>query len=64
MNEEFGAAYARVILDDLVLGALGDKTGSQSLAAGQDPRVVWEAICVVQGVPRERWHGKPAATRK
>ncbi|MDE2409338.1 MAG: DUF3046 domain-containing protein, partial [Actinomycetales bacterium] len=42
----------------LVLGALGDKTGSQLIAAGEDPRAVWIAICEAQSVPKERWHGR------
>ncbi|MEN9748720.1 MAG: hypothetical protein RLZZ603_1412 [Actinomycetota bacterium] len=58
MNDEFGAPYARVLLDDLVLGSLNDLTGAQALAAGVDPREVWQAICRQNGVPAERWHGK------
>ena len=59
MNDEFGAAYARVLLDDLVLGGrLGDKTGAKLIAEGEDPRQIWQAICEAQGVPRERWHGR------
>jgi hypothetical protein len=47
-----------VLLDDLVLGSLGDRTGSQAIAAGQDPKDVWFEICRVNDVPQERWHGK------
>ena len=64
MKDEFGAGYAQVLLDDLVLGVLGDKTGRKLISEGVDPRLIWQAICEVQGVPRERWHGKPATTRK
>ena len=58
MAEEFGEAYAAILMADLVLGSLGDKTGSQLIAAGEDPRLVWLAICEAQSVPKERWHGR------
>lgn len=58
MNDEFGSAYAQVLLDDLVLGSLGDKTGSQLITEGEDPRLVWQAICEAESVPRQRWHGR------
>lgn len=58
MNDEFGAPYATVLLQDLVLGGLGDRTGAQALAAGVDPRAVWLEICKQNEVPAERWHGK------
>lgn len=58
MKDEFGASYSQVILTDLVLGAFGDKTGQQALAAGEDPRDVWFEICKANDVPKERWHGK------
>ena len=58
MNDEFGAAYAAVLLNDLVLGSLGDKTGKQLIAEGEDPRLVWLAICESQSIPKERWHGR------
>lgn len=58
MREEFGVAYAQVLMDDLVLGSLGDRTGAQAIAAGEDPKDVWLEICRVNDVPLERWHGK------
>jgi len=58
MAEEFGEAYAAILMADLVLGSLGDKTGSQLIAAGEDPRLVWLAICEAQSVPKDRWHGR------
>jgi len=58
MSEEFGEAYAAVLLADLVLGQLGDKTGHQLLADGEDPRLVWLAICESQSIPKDRWHGR------
>lgn len=57
MQDEFGAAYAQVLVRDSVLTELGDRTGSQALVAGTDPREVWLAICRLAGVPKTRWHG-------
>lgn len=58
MTEEFGSSYSAVILNDLVLGELGDKTGKALIADGEDPRKVWLAICAAQGIPRDRWQGR------
>lgn len=55
--DEFGREYAAVIARDLVLGEFSDKTADQALAAGEDPRDVWLAICAAAGVPKHRWHG-------
>ena len=58
MTDEFGLAYSQVISRDLVLGALGDRTAEQALAAGEDPKEVWLALCEANNVPKERWAGK------
>lgn len=63
MTDEFGAAYAQVISRDLVLGALGDRTAQVALAAGEDPKDVWLALCEANSVPKERWAGKPQAKK-
>lgn len=63
MTDEFGPAYAQVIARDLVLGSLGDRTADQALAAGEDPKDVWLALCEANQVPKERWAGKPAAKK-
>jgi len=57
MEDEFGQAYAQVLLRDLVLTELGDLTGNQALTAGIEPRAVWLAICKAQNVPESRWLG-------
>lgn len=59
MTDEFGQAYAQVLTRDLVLGALGDRTAEQALAAGENPKDIWLALCEVNNVPKERWAGKP-----
>ncbi|MEY4293576.1 MAG: hypothetical protein RIR29_226 [Actinomycetota bacterium] len=64
MSDEFGPDYSAVLLRDLVLGALADRTGQKCLADGEDPRDVWLAICQAEGVPKERWHGKPNKNKK
>lgn len=64
MNDEFGAGYAAVLMNDLVLTDLEDQTGNQAIASGIDPKEVWAAICKSAPVPKERWHGvnkKPKA---
>ncbi|WP_308468401.1 DUF3046 domain-containing protein [Rathayibacter soli] len=62
LAEEFGAAYGAVLMNDLVLGELGSRTGDQALAAGVPARDVWFALCAAKDVPRARWNsaGKPA----
>ncbi len=57
MSDEFGARYAAVIEQDLVLSELGDRTAKAALMAGVDPREVWQAVCLANGVPKERWLG-------
>lgn len=63
MSDEFGQNYARSLALDLNLGALNGRTPQQALDDGDDPRVIWEAICVVQNVPEERRFGKPRTKR-
>jgi hypothetical protein len=58
MDEEFGAAYARVLSHDLVLSAIGGQTPDEALATGTPARDVWVAVCDSQGVPLSRRHGR------
>ncbi len=55
--DEFGEAYGRTLVRDLVLDPLGQRTADQALASGASPRDVWFALCAAMDVPRERWHG-------
>lgn len=55
--DEFGEAYGRTLVRDLVLTPFGDRTADQALAAGGAPREIWFALCAAMDVPRERWHG-------
>ena len=44
LDDEFGSANAGVIASSLELPGL-NKTAEQALAAGVDPRIVWQAVC-------------------
>lgn len=63
VRDEFGAAYAAVIIQDLSLDSLQDRTAAQALSAGLDPAQIWQAICLQSSIPKERWQGRklPAA---
>nr|WP_130485191.1 DUF3046 domain-containing protein [Microcella putealis] len=55
--DEFGEAYGRSLVRDLVLGDVGNRTAEQALDAGLAPRDVWFALCAATDVPRDRWYG-------
>jgi hypothetical protein len=57
LADEFGSEYAAVLLRDLSLTELGDLTGQKALDSGIEPKAIWQAICLAQNVPAERWHG-------
>lgn len=51
-----GPVQGRLLMDELVLADLGDRTGAAALAAGVEPREVWHALCDALGVPEHaRW---------
>ncbi|WP_344881499.1 DUF3046 domain-containing protein [Zhihengliuella alba] len=58
MEDEFGAGYAHVLADDLVLPGFGGRTAARALRDGSDPREVWLAICEMQEVPQSRRLGR------
>ncbi|MFZ0158137.1 MAG: DUF3046 domain-containing protein [Kineosporiaceae bacterium] len=58
VDDEFGVAYGRTLVRDHVVGGLAHRTAEQALAAREDPRAVWFALCVELEVPRERWWGR------
>ncbi len=57
MAEEFGEAYAGVLMRDHWLGAVGG-TAHDALERGVPAREVWHAICVDLQVPEERRYGR------
>ncbi len=64
MADEFGETHASVLLNDLILVSLGEKTGKAALDGGAEPREVWLAICAAMDVPKERWHGQVKKNKK
>jgi hypothetical protein len=50
MEAQFGPAYATSFAHDQVLPPLG-RTVQQALAEGEDPKVVWRAVCEVFDCP-------------
>ncbi|MDN5573863.1 MAG: DUF3046 domain-containing protein [Micrococcales bacterium] len=54
---EFGQAQGRILVRDTVLGELGHRTAEQALADGEDPKLVWFALCRVQQGPESRLWG-------
>ncbi|HVE62655.1 MAG TPA: DUF3046 domain-containing protein [Mycobacteriales bacterium] len=51
MGERFGTAYADSVARDVSLAALGGRTATEALAAGEKPREVWLAVCELFEVP-------------
>ena len=63
MKDEFGL-HAQTLLKDLRLMEFGDLTAEQALASGSDPAGIWQAICLAQSVPKERWSGLDKKAKK
>lgn len=42
---------------DLVLATLDNRTAAEAIAAGEDPRAVWLALCDETDVPASRRYG-------
>lgn len=55
--DEFGESYGRLVTNDLVLREFGDLTAVQAIAAGEDARDIWLALCAATEVPVARRHG-------
>jgi hypothetical protein len=54
MAEHFGPGYAEMFARDHVMSELGGRTVYEALAAGWDAKEVWQVVCSVMDVPRER----------
>lgn len=54
MAEHFGADYADTFSRDHVMSELGGRTVHEALADGWDAKDVWQVICTVMDVPREK----------
>ena len=44
MERQLGSGYARVWADTQVMRALGGRTASEALEAGDEPKAVWRAV--------------------
>ena len=52
MEEALGSSgYARYWAHQQVIGALGSRTVDEALAAGEDPKHVWRAVCETLELP-------------
>jgi len=51
MDRRFGALYAASYAADMVLAELGSRTVQQALADGDDPKLVWRAVCDATEAP-------------
>jgi Protein of unknown function (DUF3046) len=51
MNSQFGEDYAASVAKDYVLADIGGRTVNQALAAGEDVKVIWKAVCEAFDVP-------------
>ncbi len=54
MAEHFGAGYAETFARDHVMSELGGRTVDEALSAGWDAKDVWQVVCTVMDVPREK----------
>jgi len=53
MDLTFGRAYARSWASDQHLSSLGGRTVEEALAAGENTRDVWRAVCAHAQVPHD-----------
>ena len=51
LEQALGPIYYRTWADQQVIGALGDRTPSQALDAGEDPQRVWREVWAVLELP-------------
>jgi hypothetical protein len=51
MHGRFGEAYADSVARDLVIAHLGGRTVLAALEAGEEPAIVWSAVCEAVEVP-------------
>jgi hypothetical protein len=54
MREQFGDVYAESVAKDYVLSNIGERTVNKALADGEDPKMVWRAVCETFNIPQSR----------
>lgn len=57
VSDEFGLARGRMLTSDLVLPEVGGRTADEAIAAGENTREIWLALCEAMDVPAARRHG-------
>ncbi len=57
LEEVFGRGYGKSLARDQGLSRLGGMTAVEALAAGEQPRVVWNVLCDQMDVPDSRRWG-------
>nr|WP_239459015.1 DUF3046 domain-containing protein [Bifidobacterium ruminantium] len=58
LEEVLGRSYGRALAHDQVLDRLEGMTAIEALAAGEEPRVVWNVLCDQMNIPDSRRWGK------
>ena len=58
VDEVFGRGYGRSLARDQGLVALGGMSVVDALAAGVEPRVVWNVLCDQMDIPDSRRWGR------
>jgi hypothetical protein len=51
MRAELGESYAESYAKDTVIAGLGGRTVEQALAAGEETKTVWRAVCDALELP-------------
>ena len=64
VEDEFGGAYGRSLAADHHLLVLDDRTASEALDAGVEPKEIWVALCDAMDVPQERRLGRDRRPRR
>jgi hypothetical protein len=59
MQTQFGSLRAPSVASDHVFSALDGRTANEALAAGEDPKAVWFAVCDAFDVPDALRYGLP-----
>jgi hypothetical protein len=54
MHAQFGELYAQSVAQDFVLASLGGRTVNQAIADGEEPKVIWRAVCDAFQVPERQ----------
>ena len=59
MQRQFGPVRAASVAHDHVFAALGGRSVDEALDAGEDPKLVWFAVCDTFEVPGDLRYGLP-----